>query len=259
MTDDELLLAHARELKIQSADNSMITATAFLDARQRSLLTRLEKEQNEYTDTLYYGGYADAERTAAVFVPKFFSVENIVSFFSENPEENPFRLLRIDKDRFTSLFHRDYLGALMGLGIRREMLGDILVDENGCFVPCAESIARFFCGQLASAGRASVTAKTVSFDEISCYEEKSEQIYAFVASMRLDNTVSAAFGISRSKAVEAIERGLVFADSVQTLKPDFKVKDGSKLVLRGKGKAVVEETVGESKKGRLRIKIKKYI
>lgn len=259
MTDDELLLAHARDLKTASADNSMITATAFLDERQRSLISVLEKEQNKYTDTFYYGGYKDAGRTAAVFVPKFFEVTDIESFFLENPDECPFCLLRIDKDRFTSLSHRDYLGALMALGIKREMLGDLLVDENGCFVPCVRSVKSFISGQLESVGRASVKAYEVPFSEIAKTEAKSEEIICFVSSLRLDNAVSAAFSVSRTKAVEAIEKGLVFVNSVQTFKPDYKLSEKCTLVFRGKGKAVMEEVLGESKKGRLRIRIKKYI
>lgn len=259
MTDDELLLARARDLKTRSEDNSMITATNFLDERQRSIISVLEKEQNKFTDTFYFGGYNDAGRTAAVFVPKFFEVTDIESFFLENPDECPFGLLRIDKDRFTSLSHRDYLGALMALGIKREMLGDLLVDENGCFVPCVKSVKRFVAEQLDSVGRASVKAYEVSFSEIAKTEAKSEEIINFVSSLRLDNAVSAAFSVSRTKAAEAIEKGLVFVDSVQTFKPDYKLSEGCTLVFRGKGKAVIEEILGESKKGRLRIRIKKYI
>lgn len=259
MTDDELLLAKARDLKTRSEDNSMITATNFLDERQRSLISSLEKEQNKFTDTFYFGGYQDAGRTAAVFVPKFLEITDIDLFFLENPDDCPFCLIRIDKDRFTSLSHRDYLGALMGLGIKREMLGDLLVDESGCFVPCVRSVKSFIVSQLESVGRASVRAYEVFFSEIAKTEAKSEEIVCFVSSLRLDNAVSAAFSVSRTKAVEAIEKGLVFVNSVQTLKPDFRLSENGTLVLRGKGKAVVLEILGESKKGRLRIKIKKYI
>lgn len=259
MTDDELLLAKARDLKTRSEDNSMICATNFLDERQRSVISVLEKEHNKYTDTFYFGGYTYAGRTAAVFVPRFFEVTDIDVFFLENPDECPFCLLRIDKDRFTSLSHRDYLGALMALGIKREMLGDLLVDENGCFVPCVRSVKGFITDQLESVGRASVKAYEASFSEIAKTEAKSEEIISFVSSLRLDNAVSAAFSVSRTKANEAIEKGLVFVNSVQTFKPDWKLSENCTLVLRGKGKAVIEEVLGESKKGRLRIRIKKYI
>ena len=259
MTDDELLLAKARDLKTRSEDDSMICATNFLDERQRSLISVLEKEQNKYTDTFYFGGYKDASKTAAVFVPKFFEVTDIDSFFLENPDDCPFCLIRIDKDRFTSLSHRDYLGAVMALGIKREMLGDFLVDESGCFVPCVRSVKGFLLSQLESVGRASVKVKEAAFSEIALTEAKSEEIVSFVSSLRLDNAVGAAFSVSRTKAGEAIEKGLVFVNSVQVFKPDYKLSEGSTLVFRGKGKAVIEEIFGESKKGRLRIKIKKYI
>lgn len=259
MTDDQLLLAKARDCKTRSEDNAMITATNFLDERQRSHISVLEKEQNQYTDTFYFGGVPNAGKVAAVFVPKFFEVTDIDSFFLENPDECPFCLIRIDKDRFTSLTHRDYLGALMALGIKREMLGELLVDENGCFVPCVKSVKSFLINQLESVGRASVKVKEASFSEIARSEAKSEEIISFVSSLRLDNAVSAAFSVSRTKASQAIEKGLVFVNAVQTFKPDYKLSENCTLVFRGKGKAVVEEILGESKKGRLRIKIKKYI
>lgn len=259
MTEDQFLFSHAEDLKAQCADNSMITNSLFLDMRQRTLLKPLEKLYSEYVNTFYYGGFSDAERVCAVFVPKFFDVQSIEGFFKENNDDNPISLIRVDKDRFSSLTHRDYLGSLMGLGIKREMLGDILVDEGGCFIVCVRSIAKFICNNLTSVGRGTVTASEVSFDLISCRNENFKEISAFVASVRLDNIVSAAFSLSRTKGAEFIEKGAIFLNGLQTIKPDYKVNEGDKIVLRGKGKAIVSSFDGESKKGRLHITIKRYI
>lgn len=259
MTEDQILISHARDLKMSCSDNSMITNTFFLDMRQVSLLKPLEREQREYVDSFYYGGYPDAERVCAVFVPKFFECDDIYKFFSEESDYNPISLIRIEKDRFSSLSHRDYLGSLMGLGIKREMLGDLLVDENGCFVPCIGSVAKYISENLSSVGRGTVKISVVSFDEIAERKENFKEISAFVASPRLDNIVSAAFSLSRTKSVQFIEKGAVFTNSVENLKPDYKVSVGDKIVLRGKGKAVVASFDGESKRGRLHITIRRYI
>lgn len=259
MTEDQFLFSHAQDLKIQCADNSMITNTLFLDMRQRTLLKPLEKEQNTYVNTFYYGGYSDAERVCAVFVPEFFETEDIFNFFAENNEENPLSLIRIDKDRFSALSHRDYLGSLMGLGIKREMLGDILVDENGCYIPCVKSIAKFISENLISVGRGTVTVSLKSFDEIGNRKENFKEISAFVASPRLDSVVSSAFSLSRTKSAEFIEKGAVFLNGIECLKPDTKLNEGDKIVLRGKGKAILASFDGESKKGRLHITIRRYI
>lgn len=157
MTEDEVLLSHASGLKMQCADESTVLCTAFLDMRQRTLLTVLEKEQSEYVKTFYYGGFENTERLCAVFVPRFYEQNAAFEFFEAYPEYDPITLLRLEKDRFTALSHRDYLGALMGLGLRREMLGDIITDENGCRLFCLSSVARFIRENLKSAGRASIS------------------------------------------------------------------------------------------------------
>lgn len=259
MTEDEALFAHASDLKTQCALNSVLQSTAFLDLRQRTLLLPLEKSEREYVKTFYYGGYEDAERVCCVFVPSFFEEETPFDFFENHGDENPLSLLRLQKDRFTSLSHRDYLGALMGLGLKREMLGDIITDENGCFLFCLSSVAGFVEKSLESAGRASVKASRVDLSELVLGEERTKELFFSVSSLRLDSVLSCAFSLARSKACAFIEGGSVFLNGVQTEKPDKKVAPGDKLVLRGKGKAVLAEVRGESKKGRTHIIIKKYL
>lgn len=71
MTENELLISRARDLKVSAADNSVPTATCFLTESQRAQLSVLKKEQSAFVDTFFFGGYVEAERTAAVFIPKF--------------------------------------------------------------------------------------------------------------------------------------------------------------------------------------------
>lgn len=258
MTDDEILLSHARDLKSKSADNGMITNTAFLDMRQRTLLLSTEKEQSKFVSQFYYGGHGDAERTVCVFIPRFYEVDSAEEYFRENPADNPLSLIRIEKDKFTSLSHRDYLGALMGLSIKREMLGDILPDENGAFVVCLKTVERFILENLTGVGRATATCRRAELSEANKAREHFEEVFSSVASTRLDCVVAAAFKLSRGNAAKAIESGVVFANGVQILKTDYKVAEGEKIVLRGSGKAVLSEIKGESKKGRTHIVFKRY-
>ena len=90
-------------------------------------------------------------------------------------------------------------------------------------------------------------------------EARVDYIRDSVSSIRLDSIVSSAFRLSRGKAAEAIRKGLVSVDHAECLKPDAAVPEGSSIVLKGKGKAVLEETGGESRKGRIRIVIKRFI
>lgn len=260
MKDDEILISHARDLKSRCADKSMITNTYFLDMRQRALLSKIERESSGYVKTYYYGGYAQAERVCAVFVPSFYEVNgDETNFFEEYSDENPLTLIRIDKDRFTSLSHRDYLGSLMGLGLKREMLGDILTDGSGAYIICMKSTAEFLKLYLISVGRASAQVKDASFSELSDRKESFKEIKASVASLRLDNVASAAFSLSRTNCSGFIEKGAVFVNSAQVTKPDFRLDVGDKIVLRGKGKAVLSSVDATSRKGRIHVTLKRFL
>lgn len=259
MIDDELLLSHARDLKQRCADRGMLTHTSFLDLHQRTVLSRMEREQNADVATFYCGGYPDAERTVAVFVPRFYGIEDLDAYFKENPADNPLCLLRLEKDAFSSLSHRDYLGALMGLSVKRETLGDILVDDKGAFLVCLQSIRQYLLDNLFSAGRATLTVTQASFDLLGARQQNVKDFFVSVPSMRLDCVVAAAFRLSRSKAEQAIKSGLVFVNAVQTDKTDKRTETGDVLVLRGKGKCKLLEQTGESKKGRLHLTIRQYL
>ena len=258
MTDDEILLSHARDLLQTAANDGYMTHTSFLDLHQRSVLQALQRETGRDVDLFFSGGYPDAERTLALFVPRYFEARSAEDLFAAQPEQQPFSLLRFEKDKFSTLSHRDYLGALMGLGIKRELLGDLLVDDTGVFVVCLESAERFLLEHFTSAGRATLTGRAADFSELSKREEHFTEQFASVASLRLDSVLGAAFSLSRTKAAQAIESGSVYLNSVQTLKPDAHVNTGDKLVLRGKGKAVLFEVRGESKKGRVHLVLRKY-
>ncbi len=259
MNEKDILISHALDMKEKCADNSLITSTNFMSLDEISTVKTAEREFSQYTDTFYYGGYDDAERRIAVFAPKFMNITDIEEYLSKNEDENPVCILRLKKDKFTLLSHRDYLGAIMGLGIKREMTGDIKVSDEGAEVFCLKSIAAFLSENLKKTGRGSVESEIVPVGEMKQGTEKTEIKFYSVASLRLDTVVSAVFNLSRGTAAEAVSKGVVYVNSSQCLKNDFMLKQGDKIVLRGKGKAVLDEIIGENKKGRIHINIKRYI
>lgn len=259
MNEKEILISHALDKKRQSTDNSMITHTNFLSLDEISIVKTTDREYNEYTDTFYYGGYSDSERQIALFVPKFFETDDITEFLSDNEEDNPLCIVRLKKDKFTTLSHRDYLGAIMGLGLKREMVGDIKVTNEGADVFCLKSAADYICDNLKKSGRGSVSGEVLSVSSFSSADDKFEVCFTTVASLRLDGVISAFFNLSRSSAAEMVNKGLVYVNSSQCLKCDYTLKQGDKIVLRGKGKMVLSEVKGTSKKGKLKIEYKKYI
>ncbi len=256
MTEDELLISQIKDKLVEFDKNSMLTSTDFLDLRKQSLAVSFLKKQKNVRWELY-GGYDDAERKVIVFLP--FYIENFTEFIKENSDDNLFVIFRADKDNFSSLTHRDYLGALTGLGIKREKLGDIIVDEKGCYFFAKESIANFINTNFSSAGRG--TIKITQMSTIPDFNKNIsiKEMCCFVASPRLDAVVSSVFSLSRTKAAEFIEKGLTFVNDEQIFKPDFKVKAGDKLVLKGKGRARIKDDSSKSKKGRVALIVDLYV
>ena len=256
MTEDELLLSQIRDKIAECDKNSMITSTDFLDLRKQGIAVSFLKKQKGVRWALY-GGYDDAERKVVAFLP--FYVEDLELFIKENPDEEPFITFRADKDNFSILTHRDYLGALTGLGIRREKLGDIIVDDKGCFFFAKDSIANFINQNFSSAGRGTLTITEVGDKPDFSKNISVREICCFVATPRLDAVVGAVYSMSRTKSVEFIEKGLAFVNDEQILKPDFRLKAGDKLVLKGKGRARIKDDSSKSKKGRIALIVDLFI
>lgn len=260
MEEDDLLLAGIEDKIDQCERYAMLTHSAFLDLRQGAL-ARSYCEKRRGLQVCFYGGYGEAERVIAVFFPDYLSLpteKGRLSWLSENEEDNPLTVLRVTKDPFHTLTHRDYLGALMGLGIKREMVGDLLVTENGCDIILLKSVAPYLKDNLTQAGHARLDGAFVPVKELRRVEEKRELIPCVVASLRLDNVVSAAFSVSRAAAAAAVQKGLIFVNSLPCEKTAAPVREGDRIVFRSKGKVRLAEVGGTSKKGRLHIVIEKY-
>lgn len=261
MNDDSILISYAHDKMVRCMDDYVITSTFFLDVRQQALLLSEFLRQSD-VKVLLYGGFDTAERAVMVFIPQYLEITDFDSldrYFSENPEENPLTVINLKKDSFSTVSHRDYLGALMGLGIKRETTGDILVNGGGADLIALKSIAEYIITELKSVGRATVLTEEVTFDKLKNAVINIKEETINVSSMRLDNIISVCFRLSRSESASAIQSGSVFVNSLQILKCDKKVNIGDKIVFRTKGKIVLREISGVSKKGRNFIKIDVYV
>lgn len=180
-------------------------------------------------------------------------------YFRNEPDDDPLTVLRVTlKKGAPVLTHRDYLGSLMGLGIKRESTGDILVRKDGADIIVLKEMASFIMMNMDKAGRARLQFEEVPVSELIVPEFHRIEVTESVSSLRLDNVLSAAFGLSRGKAGEAVSAGIVFVNGVTVSKPEKQVTEGDKLVIRGRGKAVFKEIKGTSSKGRTIIVIEKY-
>lgn len=153
-------------------------------------------------------------------------------------------------DKFAEeLSHRDYLGALMNLGIERHLIGDILIDGSYAYIFCMEHIIGVIKEQLDQVRHTRVFVEEVSWEETG-YVQKYKRKEGFVASMRLDVLVSQAFSLSRNISEKLLKSQKVFHNGKMCLSGGQKIKQGDIISVRGYGKFLVEDLGKISKKGR---------
>lgn len=257
-SDEKILLAKIEDKARLCSDNSMITNSVFLDMHERSVVSSAKKSFGGVR-MFFYGGFSDAERNIAVFLPEYITAEP-AEYFDEFPDDDPLAVIEIEKDKFSpALSHRDYLGALMGLGIKREMTGDIIVSENGCRMAVLAKIAPFIAENLDKAGRGSLKTKIIPPSQAREGAKAVGIPDSFtVSSMRLDSVVKNAFRISRGDAAQAIESGVVYVNDIECTKPDKKIAEGDKVVFRRKGRIIIKDCSSVSKKGRVIVEIIRF-
>lgn len=254
MTDTELLLSRIEDKIRMSEMQYRMTSTGFLNLQERSEAAAFCRRRQ--VRHRFYGGYPDAERTVLLLLPDYMEA---TEDFTPPEGENPLCLLRCTAPwGAPALSHRDYLGSLLALGIKREVIGDILVFPDGADIVALESIAPFLTEHYESAGRVSLTCTRMEISRLRAPMSRTETVCASVASLRLDNLVCAVFGISRTDAAAAILHGSVFVNDIETKKPDARMEPGDKLVLRGAGKAIFTELPGTTRKGRLLVRFQTF-
>lgn len=250
--EDKLFLSKLLDKAIKSEDTGSIMHSDFLDPYQKSIAEKafaVDKDINY----IFNGGYAGAEREIVVFCPNNMSVNDHSNF------NIPIKVLEITSRKMENLSHRDFLGALMGLGIKREKIGDILLEEGICRVIVINEIADYIKFNLDKIGKTRVDIEIKSIDEIQYREKRFKEINSTVASLRLDSIASVGFGISRSKIAEYIKAEKVNINWEKTASLTKQVQEGDTISIRGKGRVVLEKVGGLTRKGRIGIQLKKYI
>ena len=258
MDADKLLLAAAEDKIGQCVDRFMITYTGFLDLHQQTVLKRAYDKINPGCRLLFSGGYPEAERAVMICLPDYMEPDDpeVKGIFSVIRAEHSGRATASRSGRPPA--HGDYLGALMGLGIRREMTGDILVRETGADIVVLSDIAGYLLREFSQAGRTYLSVSRRDLAELVVPRPEREAVHDTVASLRLDNIVASAFRLSRTKAAEAIRSGLIFVNNMETVKADRIISEGDRVTFRHKGKVELSEVGRKSRKGRINITLLKY-
>ena len=244
MNAEEQLKKRFEELSLRS-EKGFHTFTDFLniDEQQTLMSTKLKY--------VTFGGYDGAERVIACFPSPWEEVSESdfpIAYVAATPTAGKYS---------EELSHRDFLGALMALGFRREMLGDILISGGAGYLICHEKMADYICESLNEVRRTPVKCeRTEALPEMALPVPTEARIV--VASDRADALVASAFDLSRSEAQEFFAAGRVFINARSTLRPDEKFKEGDIISVRGRGRIKFLSFSGETRKGRLWADILKY-
>jgi len=184
------------------------------------------------------------------------------SIVVEKNLSNIVQIIRIElpedlKGKYT---HRDYLGAVIKLGVKREKVGDIIVDNNGADIIVDKDISKFLLENLGILTRFSKSEITVqNIEDLRPVEIRKEEIDIIVSSLRLDNVISELARCSRNKALDIINTERVFVNFDCETKKTKQIKPGDMVTVRGKGRFFVKETVGQTRSGRTIIKVEKFV
>lgn len=216
----------------------------FLSEREQMLAQR-HLEGTGFRSFAFNGGYGSAER-------------KMLGLFYESREE-PFPLCAVGLEfrRSFKLNHRDFLGALMSLGIERETVGDILVEDGRCVIFVKEDIKEYITSQLFKVGNVGVKitpADTENLPQGRGFDEKD----CTAASLRLDAVVAAMTGLSREKTKSLILSELVALNYAPCRNISQPVREKDVITVRGKGKFIINGVLGETKKHRIKISIIHY-
>ena len=245
--DDKILLAQVLD-KIEMCDNkNKIEYTDFLDLAQIELVQKFINKL-KIENYIFYGGFEQAERKILVIYPEKFNATVV-----EKNLSNVVKIIRIQlpddlKGKYT---HRDYLGAVIKLGVKREKVGDIIVDNDGADIIVDKDIVKFLSENLSGLTRFSKS--TISVENI------EEEIEIIVSSLRLDNVISELARCSRNKALDIINMERVFINFQNETKKTKQIKPGDMITIRGKGRFFVKELVGQTRSGRTILKVEKFV
>lgn len=246
MNGVDMEIKRLHELAVRTEKRQTPSFTHFLDMAQIQQARLAAQKQG--VSVAFYGGYAEAERCMAAF------------YTQEVPPEAewPIQPIRITwRAQFGSPAHRDLLGALMALGFEREKIGDIVLGHEFAYLFAEADMAGYIVSSLSSAGRVTLRCEEVdAVIDLPAPEGRTTRVV--VASVRLDAVLAAAFSLSRSEAARLIESGKTFVNQVETLRTDAAVPEGALISLRGTGRMRLEQIEGETKKGRIALRLFVY-
>ncbi len=254
-SEDKIFVSRLLD-KINERDNkNRISTTDFLNIHERAIAEDILKKE-KIQNYLFSGGFEEAERTILIFYP-----EKLEKEYIEKQLKNWISVIRIILPKYNEKYsHREYLGGIMKLGVKREKIGDIIVYENGADIIVCQDIADYLKQELSNLTRfskANIDLKEIN--EIKTTDIKTKEVIIIVPSYRIDAIVAEVIHTSRSKAIDVINEERVFVNGHVYKDGAKSAKIGDKITIRGKGRFEILEELGNTKKENIKLKIMTYL
>ena len=248
--DGRMLLAGVIDKERISREKGILTTTAFMSEGERAMCEKFLRGE-KLINFKWFGGYENAERRMLAFYPEWMDGAENGDF--------PIAYIRAVFSEENMLSHRDFLGAVMGLLIKREMIGDILPEKGSCDMIVSRNVAPVILSSLDKVGRANVKTAEISQGDLNIPEARFVVIKDTVASLRIDSVISSGFKKSRESAARDVLSKKVSVNGLVCEKPDKTVGEGDTITCRGDGKMEISSVSGLSRKGRVIIEIKRFV
>ncbi len=239
MSDE--LIKRAEDLRERCERSCSVTNSLFLTPAEQYALSAWASRAADCSMILR-GGVEGAERNVAFFLP-FYMDE------ADFDESEYIRCVRVTAG-FGQPGHRDYMGAVLGLGIKREWLGDIMVDGGVAHIFCLNTVADHLLASLDKVGRYGVKTAEIALSEAPVPKREVKEVTFSVMSLRLDAVAAGMFNLSRTSAAAMVAAGEVSLNYSECLRPDAQIQPGDIISVRGYGKGSLVSVGGQSRKGR---------
>ena len=247
--EEQLLIKRIQEMAKAAYYKNILNHTDFLNLNEISIVHSLRKDLPKI-DYEFYGGFEGSERQMFFLKGNDYSLEysDYIHCIYITPLHKKF------SDKLT---HRDFLGAILNLGIQRSKIGDIVTKDTQAYVFCTSSISEFIITHLERIKHTNVKCSLVNLDQ-AVFKPNFIEITGSISSNRLDSLISLALKTSRSKILPLISAGKVFVNGRLIQSNSYQVKEDEVISIRGQGKFIYKGVLGHSKKGKIRVLLMKY-
>ena len=254
--EDKICLSQVLDKIEFSKTREKLECTDFLDMYQVALVENFLRKM-QFKNYKLYGGYEEAERKILIVYTDKYDENMLAKNYNKLLKVVRIKLPEEEKGKYS---HRNYLGGIVKLGLKREKVGDIIVSNEGADIITVTDFANILKEQLPSLTRFEKSdVEIVELNNLNKKEVQKEEVKIIVPSLRLDNFVSDLVRTSRSKAVQIIDQERVFINGKNETKASKQVKLGDIITIRGKGRFIVKSFEGTTRSGRTVVLIEKYV